>query len=130
MYYDARPCTLNGLFDFYSQKPLKGYYSFLLFSKLYKLGKHVKTETDSECIYAVAAANEGKEAVLLSYFTNDETATTETVTVKFEGGNADSYAFIVLDKEYNAEKICTIAVENGEVTFRMKPNTVVMLEKC
>ena len=130
MYYDARPCTLNGLFDSRSQKPFKGYYSFLLFSKLYKLGKHVKTETDDERIYAVAAANEGKEAVLFSYFTNDETATTESVTVKFEGGSADSYAFIVLDNEYNAERICTVAVENGEVTFKMKPNTVVMLEKC
>ena len=131
MYYDARPGTcLNGLFDFYSYKPFKGYYSFLLFSKLYKIGKQVKTESDSERIYAVAAANEGKEAVLLSYFTNDETAKKESITVKFGEDCADSYALIVLDKEYNAERVCTIAVENGEATFTMAPNTVVFLEKC
>ncbi|MBO5021617.1 MAG: hypothetical protein J6D52_13215 [Clostridia bacterium] len=67
--------------------------------------------------------------MLISYFTNDETATTETVTVKFEGGNADSYAFVVIDKEYNATRLCTVAVQNGEATFTMKPNTVVMLQK-
>jgi len=130
MYYDARYGTwLNGLFDFYSYKTLKGYYSFLLFSKLYKLGKHVKTESDNEYIYAVAAADDGKEAVMLSYFTNDEAATEESITVKFSDDSADSYALILLDEAHNAEQVSTVMVENGEATLTMMPNTVVLLEK-
>ncbi|MBO5374863.1 MAG: hypothetical protein J6A54_05405, partial [Clostridia bacterium] len=37
MYYDARPGTFNGLFDFYTMRPLKGYYPFLIYSRLYEL---------------------------------------------------------------------------------------------
>ena len=103
--------------------------SFLLFSKLYKLGKHVKTESDNEYIYAVAAVDDGKEAVMLSYFTNDEAATEESITVKFSDDSADSYALILLDEAHNAEQVSTVMVENGEATLTMMPNTVVLLEK-
>ena len=34
MYYDLRPCGMNGVFDFYTLKPLKGYYAFIAFSTL------------------------------------------------------------------------------------------------
>ena len=99
MYYDACiTSTLNGLFFIYTREKLKGYYPFFLFSKLYRIGQHVKTVSDTDCIYAVAAAKDGKDAIMLSYFTNDKSAAEEVVTLKLTGGSADYYALYLLDE--------------------------------
>ena len=52
MYYDARPTVFNGMFDFYTYRPLKGYYPFVMFSKLYALGTAVSCNSDDEDIYS------------------------------------------------------------------------------
>jgi hypothetical protein len=35
MYYDTRPSAFCGLFDYYSYKPLKGYYAMKWYGKFY-----------------------------------------------------------------------------------------------
>ena len=55
MYYDARPTAMNGLWDFYTFRPLKGYYPFLMYSRLYALKKSVAYETASSDLYVTAA---------------------------------------------------------------------------
>ena len=52
MYYDARPCGMNGLFntDFVNEC-LKGYYPFRMFNELYKLGNSVEVTCDCDEIY-------------------------------------------------------------------------------
>lgn len=71
MYYDASySVKWNGLFDSYSQKPLKSYYSLKSFGELYGLGAEVHADTDTPGIYVAAAKSEdGSEAaILLSYY--------------------------------------------------------------
>jgi len=129
MYYDARVnSTLNGLFNFYTNEKMKGYYPFWLFSKLYKIGQHIKTDSDVEYIYAVAAAKDGKKAIMLTYFTNDETATEETVTLKLNGNSAECYSLFLLDEAHDAENMGAIAATDGEITVSMTPNSVILLE--
>lgn len=129
MYYDARvDSTLNGLFNFYTNEKMKGYYPFWLFSKLYKIGQHIKTDSDVEYIYAVAAAKDGKKAIMLTYFTNDETATEETVTLKLNGNSAECYSLFLLDEAHDAENMGAIAATDGEITVSMTPNSVILLE--
>lgn len=57
MYYDARPSAFNGMFDFYTYRTLKGYYPFLMFSKLYELGNTVLAESDSPDVYVLGAVS-------------------------------------------------------------------------
>ena len=128
MYYDARyGASINGLFNFYTNEKMKGYYPFWLFSKLYKLGAHVKTSSDAEDIYAVAAKNDDKSAIMLTYFTNDTEAVEKEVTLKLDE-KANSYSLLLLDDAHDAENMGTVTATNGEITLKMTPNSVVLLE--
>jgi hypothetical protein len=59
MYYDARPCGMNGMFntDMVCEK-LKGYYPFYMFNQLYKLDEAVALDRASDDVWAVAARGE------------------------------------------------------------------------
>ena len=51
MYYYIQPGAWNGAFDFYTNEKLKAYYSFLLFSKLYKMQTQIEAESDDKDVY-------------------------------------------------------------------------------
>ncbi|MBQ8357992.1 MAG: hypothetical protein IJX39_09340 [Clostridia bacterium] len=105
MYYDARMgATLNGLFNFYTNERMKGYYPFWLFSKLYRIGQQVKCLSDNEQIYAVAACNEEESAVMLSYFTNDPEAKSEPATLELQHCTHDAFALLLLDDTHDANR--------------------------
>ena len=84
-YYDARPCVMNGMFntDFVCDK-LKGYYPFYMFHQLYKTEQWVHSEAH-EHLYTIAAAKDGKGAVLFTYFSDEDESPAKTVNVKFNG---------------------------------------------
>lgn len=87
MYYDARIGTaMNGMFDFVSLEPLKGYYPFYAWKKLAALGNAVQTDVSwvpmdvphggdvPACdVYALAASSsDGKRgAVFVSRYSDD-----------------------------------------------------------
>ena len=72
MYYDARPCGMNGLFDTGNFARLKPYYPFLLFSKLSDMGRYVKADNKEEDIYICAAKTEGKAGFMLTYYNDND----------------------------------------------------------
>ncbi len=72
MYYDFRPCAMNGVFKNETYEPLKGYYSFKAFGELAKLGLSVDVVPVSDDVYCCAAANGNEGAVILTYFDNLE----------------------------------------------------------
>ena len=130
MYYDARVnATLNGIFNFYTLEKMKGYYPFYLFSKLYKLGGYIKTVSDTNEIYAVAAKNGESLAIMLTYFTNSEELGEKEVTVKLDGRRSDEYALYLLDDAHDADHIGSVKANDGVITLTMSPNSVVLLEK-
>ena len=55
MYYLIQPSLWNGVFEYYTQSRFKTYYSFLLFSKIYKLCNQVEANCDDSDIYVVSA---------------------------------------------------------------------------
>jgi hypothetical protein len=130
MYYGARVnSALNGMFNFYTREKMKGYYPFYLFSKLYKLGSHIKTVSDTNEIYAVAAKNGESIAIMLTYFTNSEELGEKEVTVKLDGRRSDEYALYLLDDAHDADHIGSVKANDGAITLTMSPNSVVLLEK-
>ena len=108
MYYDARPCGMNGLFSTdYVCECLKGYYPFKMFNKLYQIGTAAKVETDAE-LYAAAAVSDDRAAILFSHYSeNDET---ETKTVKldcrgFFGEGVVKAKYYLLDETHDMELV-------------------------
>ena len=125
MYYDARPTRMNGIFDFYTNEPMKGYYPFKMFCDLYRLGASCKITTDCDDIYAAAAKNEDDTAVMISYYTDDDNATDEReIILKFIGG-AEAYSISLLDNDHNAEEIGRV-ISGEKIT--LLPNTVCLLK--
>ncbi len=114
MYYDARYGTKwNGLFDYYTQKPLKTYYALTAFGALYGLGTEVFSESDTRAIHASAAISEdgGEAAVMAAYYEDhpsvDGSGTgSETVdlTIAWEGfasGDGVEAEYLLLDADHD-----------------------------
>ena len=106
MYYDARPCGMNGMFstDLVCQK-LKGYYPFLMFNSLYKLGGAVKVASDDADVYVCAAANDTEAAVMLTHYSDNEKGSV-AVEVDLSGFGAESGAeieYYLLDEGHDLE---------------------------
>ncbi|MBQ9783534.1 MAG: hypothetical protein IJW44_03345 [Clostridia bacterium] len=109
MYYDARPCGMNGMFstDFVCDK-LKGYYPFLAFNSLYKLGNCVASESDDGSVHVCAAVGETEAAVMLTHFNDDDATEPMTVSVDLSGfGSADgvSVELYTLDETHDLEQV-------------------------
>ncbi len=85
MYYDARPCTMNGMFDTDTLLPLKGYYPFVMFKQLLELGSYVKPKKMQEDIYACAATNKNSHGIMLSYFNNDDSSPKKSIRLDISG---------------------------------------------
>lgn len=108
MYYDARPCGMNGMFntDFVCDK-LKGYYPFLMFNELYKLGECVASEAD-EGVHVCAAKNDTEAAVMISCFNDDDATEPFDLSVdlsEFGGENGAQIEFYVLDENHDMELV-------------------------
>jgi len=125
MYYDARPCALNGIFDFYTYDCLKTYYTFTMFSKLYEIGEQIEAECDEDDVYVTAAGNREKTAVMISYFTNDNDAKEKVVDVVIDGAKAN-YSVRLLDNDNDSVIVDEFAAKEYKLTIQ--PNTVVLIE--
>ena len=102
MYYDARPCGMNGLFAANTYVPLKPYYAFIMFRELAALGTQIPAPHQVEDIYSCAAADEKSAAVMLSYYTEDDSASDTDVRVEFtNAGGAKKVTCLVLDQEHD-----------------------------
>jgi hypothetical protein len=107
MYYDARPCGMNGMFktDMVCER-LKGYYPFYMFGQLYKLDCAVLTEVDDEFGYAVAAKSDTEAAVMLTHYNDDDTTPADTAKVDlcgFGGESGTEAEVFILDEEHDLE---------------------------
>ena len=125
MYYDARPCAMNGMFATdYVCDLLKGYYPFRMFNQLYKLDHAVRTESDQPHVYACAAASEGKTAAMITYYTDDDSAEAEReVKLTFKnaaGQNGLRLTFRLLDETHNDEIVKEELVSSDEFSVYVK----------
>ena len=128
MYYDARPTSFNGLFDFYTPAtPLKGYYSIVMWSKLYELGTEADSITDDAEIASVAAVGDnGEAALLLSWFCDDDSVTEQkSVQLALDGISVQSLTAYRLDTTHSCE--AEILSPANRTTLSLSPNSAVLL---
>lgn len=123
MYYDARPCVFNGLFDFYTMRPLKGYYPFLWFSSF--IGRtEVRCENEPDKLYTLCSVDEnGKSLTVVTYYTNDDNAAPKDVHIDF--GRAGKYEVTLLDKDHTAAVVGT----TEDLTFTMPAQSCILLRE-
>ncbi|MBO5287523.1 MAG: hypothetical protein J6B34_05300 [Clostridia bacterium] len=129
MYYDARPGTFNGLFDFYTMRPLKGYYPFYLYSNLFELGTHVYSESDDENIYVVGAKSDTGKGVLITYYAEDDNLGIKDICVDLGNVDINGAKLFLIDKDNTmAQHPLSSFVNDGVITLKLLRNSIVYIE--
>lgn len=119
MYYDARPSAFNGMFSPYLMEPLKGYYPFLMFSKLYDMDYCAKSSQDDSDIYTVAAASGNTAGLMITYYNEDDSMSAKEVKIDFSGysvGEGAVVDYYLLDENHNAELVRSEKVTSSDFT--------------
>ncbi len=129
MYYDARPTAFNGLFDMYTYRPLKGYYSFYHFADLYELKNQYKTVSDDPDIYAVCARDGDKAAIMISYYAEDDNKGAKLIDIEVKGFDLDDAKILITDKDQTDGVYPYAKITNGKITLRLERNSIVYIEK-
>ncbi len=127
MYYDARPCTMNGLFSFVYER-YKGYYAVAAWGEMLKMGKECYSHSEIPDIYVTAAKGEdGKTLTVLTYYTDNKNAVEKSFTVKLKG-EKEAVNIYLLDEEHNFDKITEYYLDENKLQITMQPNTVFVIE--
>ena len=91
---------MNGLYNTdLVCETLKGYYPFLMFNKLYRLGNCVYTNADEAGIYVCAAKGDGGAAVMLTCYSDDDASSGKKVRVNLQGIGPGRICCSLLDRE-------------------------------
>ena len=124
MYYDTRPSAFCGVFDYYSYKPLKGYYPLKWCGMLYDMEAEIRCENEPENVYSLCGIDkEGKVLSVITYYTDDDNAPNKEITVDF--GRDGKYEIYLLDDEHDGE----LTEVTDKLTFNMKVQSCVMIKE-
>ena len=125
MYYDARPSTFNGLFDYYTFKPLKGYYPFLWYGMFYDMAYEIKCEDSYADIYTLCGVDkDGKTLSVVTYYTDKENEA-EIKEIKVDFNKDAEYEIYLLDKDHDAE----LVKETSGLSFKIEPNSAILIKE-
>ena len=124
MYYDTRQSIFNGAFDYYTLRPLKGYYPLKWFGELYSFGKEIRATTEDDGVYSIGGVNEcGKVmAIITHYSENDEKCDT---SLKIDFGKDSEFDVYLVDKDHFGELIAT----TRELDFTLPVHSVLMIKE-
>ena len=130
MYYDARPCGMNGMFstDFVCDC-LKGYYPFYMFNILYRLGTEVESRS-SDDLYVCAAREGGEAAVMLTRFCVEDNESAEDVRIELDGFGPCQAEIYLLDEEHDLTLVRTerFAGEATAFPLRLTPQSAYLIK--
>jgi hypothetical protein len=122
MYYDARPCAFNGLFEAYTYKPLKTYYTFLMFNQLYRLQSSVDIDFVSDDVYACCAKGENEAALFLTYFKDSDYEPKRLVHLDISsiGDGEHQISILALDADNDCRVISQTDINSDTYTADME----------
>lgn len=127
MYYDARPSTFNGLFDYYTQKPLKTYHVFSAFAEMRRLGTQVFSTSKANGVYVLAAKGEGKKVFMISYYPSPVVKKPKEKKIKLfcDGKKCE---LKLLDEKNDFSSQGEKSFKNGRLTLSVAPYSVIFAE--
>ena len=130
MYYDARPCAFNGLFETTYLEPLKTYHLFKAYDHLVSLGNAVES-SDDENIYSIGATNGKSSALLFTYFTEADNAMDRLVEVDLRSITVGAtFELYLLDEEHDLTLVGKSICESSEAALKLtlKPYTTYLIK--
>ena len=105
MYYYTGPSTFNGAFDYYSLKPLKGYYPLKWYGDFYDMDNEIRCENEPKNIYTLCGIDKsGKVMCIVTNYSDDSPKTKD---IKMDFGKNGKYEIYMLDEKHDSELICT-----------------------
>ena len=128
MYYDARPGTFNGIWDFYTYEELKGYYAFYSFANLYGLGTQTENISDDENVYVVAAKNGESAGAMITYYTENDNENSKYVTIDVDGWDMSRSKIYLTDETHTYSPYSKTAFQNGKLQLRLERNSIIYIE--
>ena len=128
MYYDARPSEWNGLFDFYTLEPIKGYYSFYTFANLYEMGSQVKAESNDESVYVLAARGEKRRGAVITYYTENDSDLAKDVELELEGVDPKSLKLYLVDENNTYTENNRYQINGNKIKMHLLRNSFVYME--
>ena len=123
MYYDTRPSTFNGAFDYYTAQTMKGYYPLYWYGMLY--GKtEVECQTEVDDVYTLCGVDEqGKSLTIVTYYPDCDN--TSDKSVKLEYGKQGEYEVYLVDDCHEGELLGKVK----ELEFEMHPNSIMLIKE-
>ena len=124
MYYDTRPSAFNGVFDYYSYAPLKGYYAMYWYGKFYDMAKEIPSANKIENIYSLCGVDEkGKVLAVLGHYSDDDNAAGKPISLDF--GKEGTYEIYLLDENHDG----TLVATTSDLTFDLKVQSAVLIKE-
>ena len=124
MYYDTRPSVFCGVFDFYTYRPLKGYYPLKWYGMFYDMDAEIRCENKCSDLYSLCGCDKcGKILSVITYYSDDDNAPDKEVAVDF--GKDGKYEIYLLDKDHDGELMGT----TSELKFDLKADSCVLIKE-
>ncbi len=124
MYYDTRPSVFNGVFDYYTYRPLKGYYPLFWYGSFYDLKAEIRAINEPENIYTLAGVDEdGKITAIITNYSDNDTLPSREISVDF--GKNSEYDIYVLDNEKDG----TFEKTTAELNFTIKNQSCILIKE-
>jgi hypothetical protein len=115
------------MFDTDFLTPLKGYYPFKFFGELYRMGTYVRAEYTESPLYCVAAKSEEGAGIMLTNFSEDDTASTVTAVLNCKGMEGRRVSVYTLDETNDAALTDTFTASE-EITVHIPLYSVIYLK--
>ncbi len=124
MYYDTRPSAFCGAFDFYTYKPLKGYYPLYFYGMFYGMKHEIRAENKLDNIYTLCGVDEnGKMLCVITNYSEDDSLGRKSVSVDIgRNGNFEIYR---VDSTHNGE----LSETTDKLDFDMENQSFVLIKE-
>lgn len=123
MYYDTRPSVFNGAFDYYTLKPLKGYYALKWLGDLYDSDYEVVCKDNIDNIYTLCVVKGGKAELVVTYYSDEENLPDKELELDFN--KKFNYEVYLLDETHDGELVKT----TSDLKITLKHNTAIYIKE-
>ena len=124
MYYDTRPSSFNGMFDYYTARPLKPYYAFLWYGMFYDCVKELRCAQSVPGIYTLCGVDkDGKHMAVVAHYSNNDGTPAQDVTLDL--GAAGEYDVYRLDNTTDGQYVKTV----GDLSFTLPVYTCLLIKE-
>lgn len=124
MYYDTRTSIFNGVFDFYTCRPLKGYYPFKWYGEFYDLKDEIRSKNIVPDVYTLCGIDENcKITAIIAYYSDDDNK--ENKLIKLDFGKNTEYDVFLLNDEHDGELI----MSTKDLTFEISVYSCLMIKE-